>query len=80
MEVFQSYKILLDAPCANESVEEIDAPSLVIRSTSPPATERLLAYNGSGTFFVVIDISCCVAELVGRKQERFAVRGEADKS
>ena len=70
--VLQSDKVLLDTPSRNEAVKESHASSLVVGTTCASATERLLADNSSGTFFIIVHVTCCVAEDVGCLYEGFA--------
>ena len=78
--VFQSDKVLLDTPGRNEAVEESHASSLVVGATCASTAERLLTYNGTGTFLVIVYVAGRVAELVGSVDESLAIRVEAKQT
>lgn len=77
MEVLHAHKVLLDAPCADEPVEDTDASSLVVRPTAARTTERLLAHHSTSAFLVVINVSGSIAEPVGGGEKCLALGGEA---
>lgn len=60
-EVLKTHKVLLDRSRTDESVENADTSSLVVGSTRPCPTERLLTNHSPGGFFVVINVSSSVA-------------------
>lgn len=77
VKIFKVYEVLLDAPRADEAVEDADASRLVVRSASTGTTEGLLADHGACAFFIVVHVAGCVAEPVGGSQEGLALAGEA---
>jgi len=77
MELLKANKVFLDAPRADEAVEDADAPCLIVGPASTSTTEGLLANNSACAFFVVVYISGGVAEPVGRSQEGLALGCEA---
>ena len=78
VEIFQANEVLLDTPRTDEAIEDVDASSLIIGSTSTSTTERLLANNSTSALLVVVHIACGVPELVSCGDQRLAVLREAE--
>jgi len=76
MEILQPNKVFLDAPSANKSIKDTNTPSFIIRPTSACTTERLLAYHGTCTFFVIVYITSRVTQFVGCSKECVTVCSE----
>jgi len=68
----QSNETLLDTPRRYEPVKDADTPSLVVRTTTPGTSERLLPNDSSRTLFVVIHVSGSVAEPIGGLDEHLS--------
>ena len=66
MELLQPHKVFFDASSTNESIENTDTPSFIVRSTSPSATKRLLSDHGTSAFIVIVNVACRVTQLVSR--------------
>lgn len=77
MEVLRAHKVLLDAPCAHEPIEDADASSLVVRPAGPRTTERLLAHHSTSAFLVVVNVSSSIAEPIGGGEEGLALGSKA---
>ena len=76
-EILKGDKVLLDAPCAHEPVENADAACLVVRAARARTAEGLLPDDGTRALLVVVHVAGGVAELVRGEDERSAVGGEA---
>ena len=73
MEIFQSNKVLLNAPWRDESIEEVDTASLIVRPTATGTSEWLLTDSGTCTLLVVIHVPCGVAQLISCSDERLTI-------
>jgi len=73
LEIFQSNKVLLDAPWRDKSIEEVDTASLIVRPTATGTSEWLLTDNSTCTLLVVINVTCGMAQLIGCSDERLAI-------
>jgi hypothetical protein len=72
-----THEVFLDAPRTNKPIIETDTPCLVIGPAGPRSTERLLAHDSACTFLIIIYVTRCIAQLVGRGNQGRTGGGEA---
>lgn len=77
MEVLHADEVLFNTPRTDESVEDTDASSLVVRPAGTSTTEGLLSHHSTRAFIVVVDVSSSIAESVGSSEKSLALGGES---
>ena len=79
-DVVNTHEVFLDAPRTNKPIVETDTPCLVIGPAGPRSAERLLAHDSACTFFIIIYVTRCIAELVGRGKQGCTGGGESEST
>ena len=65
LKLLQTYKVFLDAARAHESVENSDAPGLIVCAARAGSAKWLLTYNCARALLIVVHITSGVAQPVG---------------